>query len=515
MQTQRDYMHECGCGSLHFESAGEYTLPDYNTDVKRVLLSRADVVGESSFVNGDSLSISGSVLYTVVYVDPDNEVTSCEFTTEFESSYKCNGEQTVGSLVHTAVTDYSLRLTGPRRFSAKAQLSSNVALTETATLTVEGSAFDGREPEVKTANAAIASRAYSDVKTVEYNEEIAKLDGVIADDISILYCDCLPDVTGSVNDSGVDVSGKLTVRILYKRDGELPELMTKEIPISETLALLEADPSSDPELTVRMVSRKCATEPTEDGVAIKCELKLEYSASCVTNKHLPVILDCYLTDTEVSNEHSEFPYTEYIGCAKSDPVFDFSLSRDEMDCAYIRDILVPCVSIRCDACEIDGDNLKICGKIRFSGVACEINEAGELGFVGLKQELPFETNVKYSCHLPASAQINAVVSPTSVIATVGDDGIALTVGASITASASATRKLTRLSISNAVGEGYPERGSVITVYYPDGEETLFDVGRRFHVRTVDVAADNSLTEEVFSSESSGLKALGVKSLIIR
>ena len=63
METQRDFLCVRMPATLRFESAGDYSLPDYNTDVRRVLETKVEVVDSACFVNGDGADVSGTVNY--------------------------------------------------------------------------------------------------------------------------------------------------------------------------------------------------------------------------------------------------------------------------------------------------------------------------------------------------------------------------------------------------------------------------------------------------------------------
>ena len=77
------------------------------------------------------------------------------------------------------------------------------------------------------------------------------------------------------------------------------------------------------------------------------------------------------------------------------------------------------------------------------------------------------------------------------------------------------RRVGYVSSSNTTDEVFEKESSVVTVYYPTGNETLFDIARRFHTSTIAVAADNSLTESVFADSDKPFAASGIKKLIIR
>ena len=81
MQTEKEYLRAKEIPSLRCESVGEYSLPDYNGDVKRVLAVNPRLSPDGKFVGDDTLEVSGGVTYDVVYIDKDDEVTHAEFST--------------------------------------------------------------------------------------------------------------------------------------------------------------------------------------------------------------------------------------------------------------------------------------------------------------------------------------------------------------------------------------------------------------------------------------------------
>ena len=61
MQTEKEYILGREINALRCESVGEYSLPDYNGDVKKVLLVKTQVYPAGKFVGEDLLEFSGSV----------------------------------------------------------------------------------------------------------------------------------------------------------------------------------------------------------------------------------------------------------------------------------------------------------------------------------------------------------------------------------------------------------------------------------------------------------------------
>ena len=92
METDKEFLKERYIPAVISESSGEYTLPDYNTDVKRLLSINARAVPSSSFMDGETLECVGVVAYDIIYLDSENNLTHCEFTTDYELRVKCNSE---------------------------------------------------------------------------------------------------------------------------------------------------------------------------------------------------------------------------------------------------------------------------------------------------------------------------------------------------------------------------------------------------------------------------------------
>ena len=57
--------------------------------------------------------------------------------------------------------------------------------------------------------------------------------------------------------------------------------------------------------------------------------------------------------------------------------------------------------------------------------------------------------------------------------------------------------------------------SRITVYYPETDDTLFGIAKRFHTTAAKLACDNALPDEATAATDSSASLIGVRKLIIR
>ena len=127
---------------IYTETGADYSLPDYNGDVRKILFTEAKVRPSGSFENGENIDFSGIIVYNLVYSDSENRINSVSFTSDYDQSVKC-AEGSEPICVDTVVSGFSVRLLGPRKLSAKATLNSKVLLARKESQSVDGSAFDG------------------------------------------------------------------------------------------------------------------------------------------------------------------------------------------------------------------------------------------------------------------------------------------------------------------------------------------------------------------------------------
>ena len=57
--------------------------------------------------------------------------------------------------------------------------------------------------------------------------------------------------------------------------------------------------------------------------------------------------------------------------------------------------------------------------------------------------------------------------------------------------------------------------ATVTVYYPRGGESLFDVAKKYKTTSLKIARDNDLSDQALSSFDTHDSLAGVKKLIIR
>ena len=516
MQIEKEYTVGREINAIRCESVGEYSLPDYNGDVKRVLFVKAQAFPSGKFVGEETLEFSGTVGYEVVYVDGENNVTHTEFSTDYEAAVRINTEKYVDSDVKTEVCACNIRLVGPRKFSVKCSLDSDVRLSERRTHSVEGDAFSEYEPEIATNTVRIFASECASGEEKEFSEQIHMIEGAIADEVEILLCDVREEsLSLERTDDGVEVKANVFVDLLFKDSDNSLRRVSKEIPYTSLIACESAFDVDGAEARLEVLGRKARVNPTDDGVDLTASFTVVPKVYLKGNTSVEIVSDAYLKERGTENEYSELGYMERLFGAEYRDKFAVNHSISELDLDGISDILYSDASVKSEEVENDGETVKISGEIRFSAIACQVSDDGGNVYTSLKFSEPYVYNANLNCQNMANMRLNHALSSSNAKIEVVNGEVEASCDVLVRIDVNSDKRQRCLGASYVTEEEYERDDSVITVYYPDATESLFEIAKKFHTSTVAIAESNRLTETVFASSHKPLGTLGVGKLLIK
>lgn len=516
IKTDVSYLRNTKCSDVYTESQADYILPDYMGDMRKILFTDATLRPSGRFAGGDEVEFSGVVVYNVIYLDSEGELCSVEFTSDYDYTVKCSGENYNDSIANTRVSNYAVRLIGPRKISARASLVGSVRLSESCSVGVTGNAFDGDSaPELRRGSLGIRVSKPSSVCEREFAECLVRLDGAIADEVSVIYptAEILVEDMRAEDDS-VTVKGKLRLSAVIKNADEVAYGTEKQVSFEEKVDFegCESLVSLTPQLSVCSV--KASVNADDSG----CEVVLSGIAElCVIgeeNQHIDVMLDGYLKECPTDNSYEELGYTELVDSTSVKGSHNAEVYRADVEAEGAREILFLTAIPRLERVESEGGRVSLIGEIRYSGVATEVID-DKLSYVGVKFSSPFATNVNINCQNTDKLRIEADVQATNCSATLDTEKLYATCTLESRVVALEENSCTTLcSMTRRDGEKYESQGSTVTVYYPTGEDTLFSVAKRFHSSCLKVARDNDISDAVFAADNPSGSLAGVKKLII-
>ena len=515
MQKEKEYIVGRDMRALRLESTGEYSLPDYNGDVKRVLAVKTRLTPAGSFVGEDTLDISGTVAYDVVYVDADDIISHAEFSTDYDASVRISPDVYVDSDVRARVVGCNMRLVGPRKLLVKCSLDADVSISEKRGYYVGGDAFIEYEPELVTATAEVYAPSFIRGEAREMSEEITSLDGVISDEIEVLLSDAIFILDSLVEgEESVEIKGSIKASILYRSGEDVPRLMTKAMPYTAVVSLPDAE-LSDTEPHVSIGNVRAVVQPTDDGVSLALTLTVTPSLISRSNRTLELVSDAYLKERGSENEYIELGYTEHVASERCESTLSSEVPLSEVGIESGGEVVWADATAKVDGCEVVDGGVRVEGEIRFAGIVCQTNDDMAPICHPIKFNIPFNENVNINCQNHSNLRAECNVCAIEPEIKIGESILTASCTVVMSATVMTEKRQRCLGSSYLTDEEYVKDASVVTVYYPDPSESLFDIAKRFHTSVGAIAVSNRLAESVSSYSDRPLGTSGVNKLIIK
>ncbi len=497
------------------ECSTDYVLPDYLGDIRKILSVNATAVPAGKFVSGTDINLSGIVNFEVLYSDAEGRLSAFTASADYDAAIPAASEGYIDSYTDTRVTNCGIRLSGPRKLSARAalRLTALVGADEDITPGGDALALDGEAEVLKRE----IMKEFIHVGSREEREfaEIAERTEAPADSIEIIASSGLVRISeAAVSEGGVTVRGELIVTAIVKADGGAPFAVKKSIPFEETVEIEGVGEGMQAMAQGTLTSVGASVSEDADGTYISVSAILELSAIAAENKAQSVICDAYLKNAATAASYEKLEYSELACIGSSEHKVSAEFSREELGLSENDSIIFASADVKAGRGTPSAGGLNICGEVNISVVACQENESGECTFTPARFSIPYDINVNCGCHLKDDCISECKLDIASVDCSADGDKISAECTVTVFYHVAVPSELERLSeCSVIVGGEYEKTSSVVTVYYPEEGETLFGIAKKFRRSASDIAADNSIS--VSTSTAGGTELRGVKKLIIR
>lgn len=502
---------------LYAECITEYVLPDYKTDIKRVLHTEAHALPAGKFLGEGEAEFSGVGVFDVLYLDSENNLNSVTFTGDY-SAHTSVSEGVSDAWAEPRAENVSVRLPGPRKILARCVFALDVSLEETLNCEVEGNTFlEENSPVFSLGTVNSAHVLHNTLADREYAEEYFTVLGAVLDDVEIITKRAEVKITSAaVKDGAVSVCGEIELYSLIRNGEEIPRVKSLGIPFEETVTAQGARDDMCVCAFGTISSLECRTEPLDDGVRVCADVIVDFDVCVYENRSANFVVDAYSSEYETVNRYETVKCKEFFDGRHAVAKASRQIAKSNTDAPMARDIVYMSMSASVENVRIDASSVLVEGEVRFSGVACEIYEDGTPTYTSLKFSVPFSENVNFSSQIPTGASVECKAVAHSGSVTLDEDNFYAECGVFVDVMLLTEHEISRLC-SSEVAERTEDAyaASVITVYYPESTDTLFGVAKKFKVSPLKIAADNALSEEAMSLQNSSSSLNSVKKLIIR
>lgn len=492
-------------GTYVCEASGDYTLPDYTPEVRRILRVDCDANVTGQYGASDKTEVGGEVRYSLLYMDGEGALAS----TTLDGTFVCTipvGENVEMQVIPT-VENVNCRLGGPRRVTMKASIMLRPLAVERETFTEAETTDLG--------NCEILRHALTVGQTVLFTGEgMDVTENVKAEPESRLL-----SAFGQVlaREAKAEV-GAVTVRAdLWMTalcvDGEgRPYTVRGKIPLEETITDERLTPTH-----ACIVFGRCAdcraTLTSEEGAArLLFDAHVTLEGLALHNEAVTPMVDAYLMEYPLELSKRTVTGQYYPAALQGNYTVDGAESLTALGLTEGGTPVWGRGSVSVTACACQGNEITVEGDVR---VFCLVAEAGDEGYVGCTFTYPYQVRMQAREALPSHAELTPLVQ--CIECHVRSDGQRLAADAELQISCIVTATSTVEAVEDVrVDREHPfesRRGEIVAAFL-EGNDSLWSVGKRYHVPLAALAETNALMDDALRTPDEAAHLDGLNRLIL-
>ena len=474
------------------ELSSDFSLPDYQPQIKRLLQVRAIVLPADKYVGAGSTELSGTVEYHILYCGEDGELycaTQAEeyrFTCPLETPADFELSDGVVCDVESVPDMVVSRVAAPRRLSVKCRLRSRVRLYGTRLLETQIRRSENAAEE-EPALERLCQTAECARLFVGVGEPLRLGDEILCDsnqgDLRVISAEGQVFVTeATAGSDAVNCRGELCLKLLCAQGGEQnTAILLRRIPFSQAVSIdgvaVNCDCCADGVCTEVRV--------TVEENRILCEAAIRLRARAQCNQSLTLVRDLYATSAECRTETRTLELPVAWRCFNGNFSLNTTLPWEEVGIKQGTAVVDLYGTPTVNPPEEDRGKCCLTGKCRFRALL-----SGDGDWSAQEFEVPFRYEADGMSAIPGDYDVT--VDLISCRARMDGERIGVDAELSVSAAMRGVNSVTVLSEAR-LGEPVRKCGSVLRICYPSREDTLWSVAKRYHRPVEQLAETNGLS----------------------
>lgn len=478
-QDEKNYLtgalYERGLG---VEVSGDHVLPDYQCEIRRILSVTPSILPPTRYVGATSVDFGGSIDFRVTYVGGDGELYCV--TLEDEYSFSVPIEQGADAdvtcvLCSVRAEGVSTRVSAPRRLGIRCRLRPQVRVLSEVSIACQSVGVEDTDKifcRVESAERLECQSVCSEPVLLEYMRP------PLADDVRIVSADAYATIQRcEYAPRGVICAGKAFLKLLSVRDGGEFILETRAMDFECECDVLQRNAALRAVPTVSDVS----VSVTEEGV--ECSLTLTCEVTAMANVPVEYTADAYCVGMESRCEMRSTAARTLGACICGNATLNERISLAETSIPDSAEVIDASSRVYIDACERQARGYALSGR---ADVAVLWRQDGELGVsevsLPVRYEHASEGGEDAVC-FDASAVLDGLRCRV--------DGELLCVDAELVVSADilCERQISSVALIEAGEEREGALQGVLKVCYPERDDTLWTLSKRYGISPDSVKGD--------------------------
>lgn len=459
--------------TLPTEITAEFILPDYRSEISRLLLVRPSLTPPELFVAGGRVELSGMARYEILYTGPDGHLYGAELGEGYHFSHATDlGADLVPTFTAACAPDaVTARVTGPRKLSIRTRIHTRLMGYAEKTLGVQTKNKAASKSEIchlcdmiKVAKLLPVSR-----ETVLLSDSVEE-----ASDVRVILSRANAYVSEVVaGDSCVRCRGEVILSLLLAHEDEVPYTLTRRIPFERDVTMEESTPNCRARATGSVSELRVNVE---EG-ALLCELSLTLCAEAQAEEEIAVCRDLFLPGAVAECRFSTEPLFLAGECQNRHFSLSAECTRGEagLENATLIDLFA---EPEIEEKTVDGARFSISGQMK-----CHLLCKAEEELFTRDVSLPFRVTTEEQASDAVIEASLPLLRPTLTENALRVDAELLLSMRGFTPSPTKTLcEAAFVPCEDGAREG------CVTLYYPSEGETLWDVAKRYGC-TPDALAD--------------------------
>lgn len=479
-------------GTYACETGGEYTLPDYMPEVRRVLRVDCDAAPTGQYETQDKTEVGGEVRYTLLYLDGEGALSSASF----DGTYECAIPGGEGSrmLALPTVENVSCRPGGPRRLTMRAGISFRPIGCVTEVFHEPEIAEDVGETQALRRALTVGRSNYLSSEETELTESVKAEPGSRLLSVSGRV---LPREARAEN-GGVRIRADLWLNALCA-DGEgKPYSLKTKIPMEEYLPDENITPA-DTCLAWGVCPSLSAT-PTEGEGDCQMVFDARVRLYCLAthNEEISPMSDLYAVDCPTQVTRREMRGRYFPACMQGNFTVDGEIPLHEIGPDNGASVVDCRGNATVTGTSVNGNEISVEGDLKMQGIFGQ--EDADEAYVGGSFTVPYKVRFTAKEPLPEGTELH--VSTTCVGWHTRCDGQKLSLDAELLVTCLASRPLSMQVVSEVTADTehpFESRAGELVATYLSPEDSLWSIGRKYHLPLSAIADANNLPKEALET----------------
>lgn len=479
---------------VSFEVNSDFSLPDYQPEIRRLLSTRVSVLPPSEYVGNDNAEFSGDIIYHILYVGSDGALYSTALTDNYgfssplEYSSKSRNTDELCILSPTRAESVMTRVLAPRKITVRCKLHADVLALSPALCSPK---LTGAVNEQSIQNL-LATAPVRLIKKVS-GEPLPLSDFITLESPteSARIIDCTPSVFMTDTSAGagkISCKGEVWLKILYCNESEsdLPLTLTRKIPFS--LSLEDEDIDSSYECRAQGIVTEEKFDIEENG--INCEFVVSAWAEAQKNDQLTYIKDSYSTERNCECEYQSMTLPIAVRCAGGNITQNETVNLTDIKLSPDAKIIDVSGVAQANELLSESGKLILKGEVQYKLIYMHEDEYGTQDVV-----FPFkyELDNRYSAESDVPPVWCANASVISTRARCDEERLYLDSELALTLRAGGKKSVDMLS-ECTFGKELTKPKSEIVICYPEKNASLWDIAKKYNEKPEKIRAQNAISE---------------------